>query len=188
MKEKIKSYFEKNAKKENLLIVALLGILLMVIALPLDGTDSDKRRETGGSTPEEPAYDTSADRSSGSEMSYEEEMEGRLKALLECMYGVGKVEVMITLAATDERIVLKDYDISEEEDSSRRMEETVFYTDETGRESPYCTRIITPEIEGVVVVAEGGDDPRRIIEITEVIQSLFDVPVHKIRVVRMKSE
>lgn len=188
MKDKLKAYFEKNAKKENLLIAALLGVLLMVIALPVDGTDSGKGRETAGSMPEGTSGDISADRGSGSEMSYEEEMEGRLKALLECMYGVGKVEVMITLAATDERIVLKDYDISEAEDSERRLEETVFYTDETGRESPYCTRIITPEVEGVVVVAEGGDDPRRIIEITEVIQSLFDVPVHKIRVVRMKSE
>ncbi|MDE6714753.1 MAG: stage III sporulation protein AG, partial [Lachnospiraceae bacterium] len=64
----------------------------------------------------------------------------------------------------------------------------IFYTDENGRENPYCQKIITPRVEGVVVVAEGGDDPGRIIEITDVIQSLFDVPVHKIRVVRMKSE
>lgn len=188
MKEKIKAYFEKNAKKENLLIVALLGILLMVIALPVDGPDDGKKEGTGGITQEGDAHDALAVPGGGYEMSYEEEMEQRLKTLLECMYGVGKVEVMITLAATDERIVLKDYDISEEEDSVRSSETTIFYTDDTGRESPYCTRIITPEVEGVVVVAEGGDDPRRIIEITEVIQSLFDVPIHKIRVVRMKSE
>lgn len=187
MKEKMQEFIKKHATKDNLLVLALLGILLMVIAMPVGrqegGTEDEK-----GRAPLPDAEDTSAGMEEGYAASYEREMEKQLEELLESMEGVGNVKVMITLAASDERIVLKDYDISKEQDSSKTVENTVFYTDENGREAPYCQKIITPRVEGVVVVAEGGDDPGRIIEITDVIQSLFDVPIHKIRVVRMKSE
>lgn len=185
MKKKIQKFIKKYATRDNLLIMALLGILLMVIAIPV-GTQEDE--EEKGQTLPADAEDISAGSGDGYAASYEQEMEERLEELLQSMEGVGNVKVMITLAASDEKIVLKDYDISEGQDSLKTVENTVFYTDETGQESPYCQKIITPRVEGVVVVAEGGDDPGRIIEITDVIQSLFDVPVHKIRVVRMKSE
>lgn len=185
MKEKIRNFIKKHATRDNLLILALLGILLMVIAIPV-GTQEDVA-EKGQTLPAD-AEDASAGSGDGYAASYEQEMEKRLEELLQSMEGVGNVKVMITLAASDEKIVLKDYDISEGQDSLKTVENTVFYTDETGQESPYCQKTITPRVEGVVVVAEGGGDPGRIIEITDVIQSLFDVPVHKIRVVRMKSE
>lgn len=187
MKEKIRQYIKKYATRDNLLILALLGILLMVIAVPV-GTSESGTKEGGERAPQADVEDRYAGTGEGYATSYEQEMEKQLEELLESMEGVGNVKVMITLAASDERVILKDYDISEEPDASRTVESTIFYTDENGRENPYCQKIITPRVEGVVVVAEGGDDPRRIIEITGVIQSLFDVPVHKIRVVRMKSE
>ncbi len=187
MKEKVQRLIKKYATRNNLMILALFGILLMVIAIPVS-TPEDRAEDGKGSVPQTDAEDMEADIAEGYAVSYEQEMERQLEELLESMEGVGNVKVMITLAASDERVVLKDYDISEEQDSLRTVESTVFYTDENGQESPYCQKIITPRVEGVVVVAEGGDDPRRIIEITDVIQSLFDVPIHKIRVVRMKSE
>lgn len=185
MKKKMQKFIKKYATRDNLLIMALLGILLMVISIPVGKQESVEEQ---GQAPPADAEDMFAGIGDGYAASYEQEMEERLEELLQSMEGVGNVKVMITLAASDEKIVLKDYDISEGQDSLKTVENTVFYTDETGQESPYCQKIITPRVEGVVVVAEGGDDPGRIIEITDVIQSLFDVPVHKIRVVRMKSE
>lgn len=185
MKEKVQRFIKKHATKDNLLILALLGILLMVIAIPVGPREDAAEKEQA---PPMDAEDAPAGSGDGCAVSYEQEMEKRLEELLQSMEGVGNVKVMITLAASDEKIVLKDYDISEGQGSFKTVENTVFYTDETGQESPYCQKTITPRVEGVVVVAEGGDDPGRIIEITDVIQSLFNVPVHKIRVVRMKSE
>lgn len=187
MKEKIRQFAKKYATKDNLLVLALLGILLMVIAMPSGGKDEKTEDEKGRTSQGDTENQTLAAEEEY-DVSYERAMEAQLEELLESMEGVGNVKVMITLAASDERIILKDYDISEDQDSSRTVENTVFYTDENGQESPYCQKIVTPRVEGVVVVAEGGGDPGRIIEITDVIQSLFDVPVHKIRVVRMKSE
>ena len=39
-------------------------------------------------------------------------------------------------------------------------------------------------VEGVVVVAEGGDNAVVVRNITEVVQALFDVDAHKIKVIK----
>ena len=41
--------------------------------------------------------------------------------------------------------------------------------------------------EGVLVVAEGGDDPRVISDISDTVMALFRVEAHKIKVVKMSS-
>ena len=41
---------------------------------------------------------------------------------------------------------------------------------------------ILPKVEGVVVVAEGGDQPVIVKNITESIQALFGIETHKIRI------
>ena len=46
---------------------------------------------------------------------------------------------------------------------------------------------LEPEIEGVVVVTQGGDDLLVVNEITESVSVLFNLPVHKIKVVKMES-
>ena len=53
--------------------------------------------------------------------------------------------------------------------------------------SPYVVKQIEPEIEGVLVAAQGGGDETVVNEITYAVQVLFDVPVHKIKVVKMSS-
>ena len=42
-----------------------------------------------------------------------------------------------------------------------------------------------PEVLGVLVVAKGGDNPVTVREITEAVQALFGIEVHKIKVMKM---
>lgn len=44
----------------------------------------------------------------------------------------------------------------------------------------------TPEIEGIAVIAEGGDNPENILKISSVAQALFGVSSHKISVIGMR--
>ena len=46
-------------------------------------------------------------------------------------------------------------------------------------------RSMEPEVSGVLVVAEGGDDPVTVREITEAVQALFGIEAHKIKVMKM---
>ncbi|MEE0884454.1 MAG: hypothetical protein U0L59_04420 [Faecalimonas sp.] len=114
-------------KKNQWLILLLVGILLVVIAIP---TKSDTEKDTGfRMTENEDANAT--------------EMEKRLESILSQMQGIGEVHVMIT------------------------------YRQEN-------------QVEGVVVVAEGGEQGVIVQKITEVVRALFDVDSHKIKVIDSK--
>lgn len=45
---------------------------------------------------------------------------------------------------------------------------------------------VLPNVQGVLVVAEGGDNPKVIQNIKEAVQALFQVEPHKIKVMKMK--
>ena len=101
--------------KKHLMIILLVGVLLLVIAIPA----GEKTTQTLEGT----------------------DIEMRLTNLLNQMQGVGESCVMITYQDKD-------------------------------------------NVEGVVIVAEGGDNAVVVRNITEVVKALFDVDSHKIKVIK----
>lgn len=51
---------------------------------------------------------------------------------------------------------------------------------------PFIDDRDAPEIRGVVVVAQSGDDPVQILKIQETVMTLFQIDAHKIKVMKMK--
>ena len=112
----------------------------------------------------------------------------------------GEVEVMSTLAASSEKIVEKDTNgesetITEEDSAggNRRTtnivnDETTVYGGKTDQEHPYVSKELTPQVEGVVVLAAGGDDAVVKKNITEAAQALFGIDTHKIRIIKMSEK
>lgn len=111
-------------KKNQWLILLLVGILLVVIAIP-----------TKSGTEEKGVVDSKEWSTS--------EMEQRLENILSQMQGIGEVHAMITYKQDN-------------------------------------------QVEGVVVVAEGGEQGVIVQKITEVVRALFDVDSHKIKVIDSK--
>lgn len=190
--------WKKKLTKENMAILALLGILLMVIALPVKKTENT-RDETGLSDTGSDTMKTSETEKDDGDGSYTQEVENRLEALLSNMDGVGEVKVMVTLSSSVEQVVEKDVpysmDTTKETDSaggsrdvvnSKQEETTVYVTDQAGNKTPYISKTLEPAIEGVTVVAQGGGNAVVQKNITDVIQALFGVEAHKIKVVKMK--
>lgn len=68
------------------------------------------------------------------------------------------------------------------------QEETVYTTTAEGEKIPYVIRENSAVVKGVGVVAEGGDEILVQKNICEVIQALFGIEEHKIKVVKMKQE
>lgn len=190
--------WKKRLTKENMAILALLGILLMVIALPVKKTENAKD-ETGLSDTGSGMMKTSETEENDGDVPYTQEVENRLEALLSRMDGVGEVKVMVTLSSSMEQVVEKDVpysmDTTRETDSaggsrdvvnSKKEETTVYVTDQAGNKTPYISKTLEPAIEGVTVVAQGGGNAVVQKNITDVIQALFGVEAHKIKVVKMK--
>lgn len=179
---------ERLPKKNQLIILLITGILLLVIVVPLpENADQDSADPVTASAQE------------GNEDSqkYEEYLEKRTEETLRHVEGVGEVEVMITLRSTGQKIVEKDQQSSsqstEETDSAggtRSTEESssdktsVYEQGTDGSQIPYVTKEISPEVEGVVVIADGGDNAVVVRNITEAVQALFGVEAHKIKIMK----
>ncbi|MFI3213700.1 MAG: stage III sporulation protein AG [Eubacteriales bacterium] len=188
--------------RDNMIIVVLIGVLLFIIAIPTgDGTESTSMmvKEDLEVEKEEIKEIMNEAIEAEDEEEFYEVLERRLEEVLSFMEGVGEVKVMITIAASEEIVIEKDSpsvrNNTTENDSdggSRTISEvemdetTIYETKEDGTLAPVIVKIIEPEIEGVVVIAEGGGDVHVQNNITETIQSLFDINVNKIKVVKMK--
>lgn len=170
------------------------GVLLVVIALPTTTgtTEADKKDAAISGTQEAAETDTATS-------TYEEQLEKRLSAILSQVAGAGRVEVMVTLESRGERIVEKDTPESrksvEETDSSGGSrttdeqdwgEETVYYEDGSGGKSPYVVKELEPNIEGVLVLAEGGGSAVVKQELLEAVQALFPIEAHKVKIMKLE--
>ena len=179
---------DKLPKKNQLLILFLAGVLLLVIVIPVpEGKDGsgDTAVQTGGTA------DLSDDGA------YEAYLEEKTARVLRDVEGVGNVTVMITLRSTGQKIVEKDQTSSsqtaEEADSeggtrvtedSSSEETSIYEQGSDGSQTPYVSKELTPEIEGVAVIADGGDNAVVVQNITEAVQALFGVEAHKIKIMK----
>ena len=195
-------------RRDNLLILVLLGVLLFIIALPVKkedpaATDTEITEQYNAGI-----FTSSGQKDAGqqdvvetqtravtaeSPEEYTVYLEGKLKKMLESVRGLGEVEVMITLESSEERIVEKDMTAersqTEEQDSaggtrtvssSNTGYQTVYQDGSQG--SPFVVKTITPKVEGVLVVAEGAGKGNMTSEITQIAQALFGVEAHKVKV------
>lgn len=185
-------------KKENMIVIILIGVLLLVIAIPVN--PKKPKTEDVKQQPEDinqSFTDNSVE--DNTDQTYVENLESRVEDILSSMEGVGNVKVMITLQSSQETIVEKDMptsrsNISETDGSGGNrntnemdsQETTVYTTNQNGDKIPYVIKTKEPEIEGVTVVAQGGDNAVVQKNISEVIQALFHIELHKIKVVKMR--
>lgn len=201
----------KKLRKDQLLIMVLSGVLLCIIAFPAKEKDSassgsksnisDRDSVTMEKSAQALAEPDSVWPSEKADaLSYTVYWEEKLAKSLSQIEGAGAVEVLITLKESEERVLEKDVpeQVSETAESDaeggsrtiseRKQEEATVYTvNEDGQNVPYVSKVIQPVIEGVVVIAQGGDSEIVKQNIIETIQVLFGIEANKIRVVKMKT-
>lgn len=177
-------------KKDQIFIFFLAGVLLLVIALPSGKKDEEESQESSSAGIRRSREDESED-------AYVTRMEKRLEEILSQVDGAGEVSVMITLKSSSEKVVEKDVQAEKETvtetdsqggnrvtTSSNHSESTIYDGESTNGQTPYISKELSPEVEGVVVIAQGGDDAVVVKNITDAIQALFGIDTHKIRIMK----
>ena len=182
-----------------LIMIFIAGIIIILLSFPgifgsKKSTD-DSTQSVKNDAQQNDTYTTSYDTNT-----YITEMENKLKSILRKVTGIGEVEVTLTLKGSQVRVPLKDNPSTQESlnevdgeggsrtnNSVQREESTVLVTNEDGKSVPYILQELEPEIEGVVVIAEGGDDVNIKMDIMEAAEVLFDVPAHKVKVMKMSN-
>lgn len=198
--DKKKKLTIKEIGLEKLVIIFLCGIFLIVLSVPDFFTSNKKTttQKTNDVTGKTISQNNVTTQSTDDTEEYTNVLETKLKNILKKVGGIGEVEVMITVKSSKELVTLKDKPYTQEslnetdgEGGSRinnsisNEESSVLVTTGEGDSLPYVIKEIEPEIEGVLVIAEGGDDPNIITEIINAVEVLFDVPTHKIKVMKM---
>lgn len=130
---------------------------------------------------------------------YVSSLEDKLEHIISKLDGVGAVQVMVTVKNSSTKEVLKENDVTEkdlkEADSSggvresneQSKNESVIYDEfDNSKKSPFVVSNFMPEVEGVAVIAEGGDSPVVKEKITGIIKALFGIEINKIAVGKMK--
>lgn len=194
-KKEAKKSLLKDIGMNRLLIMLAAGILLVIISFWDAGDGNEKQAESTEALLEKGDGELVI---TGSV--YEDKLEERLKSVLSMAEGVGKVEVMITIKASGEKIALVEQPYtshtSVEKDSQGGVRDTeeisksetvIYIKNSDGSEIPYIAKETAPEIEGVVVIAEGGGNILTVSNIIDAVMALFDVPNHKIKVLEMKT-
>ena len=172
----------KKVKKEQLLMGVLFGILLLVIAIPVPKEQEDNQKKQKVAVEAENEGENKGE-------------EKRLKDILGKISGVGNVEIYITYRDEGKLVVEKDETISEEQieetDHSggirkttmiQQEQKTIFGEDEI----PYIVQKLSPSVEGVLVVAEGGGNEAIKKQIENTIKALFGLEAHKISIMKME--
>lgn len=182
--------FFKNAKdtKKQKYLYLTIGIAILGIAITYIPTNKKSDLSTMQNAP---IAQVSKDA-----LSYEGALEKRLAEILQKMEGVGQVSVMLTTFSNEEKVLAEEktqvYEQQEEKDeagATRRIEKN----DIRGKiilqsgNTPFIIKENRPQIEGVLVLAEGADSSLIKAQIIESVSNVLQVPVHKISVFKKQN-
>lgn len=199
MEKEKKKITLKEIGPARLVMLLMAGIFLVLLSISnLPSSDKKSKETTDGAVSQS---GTSAANTSKDETKlYVTDLEDRLRTVLMKVEGIGAVEVMITLKGSKEVVVLKDEPYTKEsvnevdgEGGSRnsnkteQSDTTIMVEGSDGVTRPYVLKEIEPEVEGILVIAQGGDKAVIQSEIIDAVQVLFGVPSHKVKVMKMNS-
>ena len=131
---------------------------------------------------------------------YAAQLEERLQGILQQTEGVGKAQVMVTLEngyrrvyAKSEKVnndILEDVRAQDEKKTQEKQvtEQTYVLVDGAGGKVPLVTAELEPEIKGVVVVCQGGNDPLVVRRVVETVRVALNISSSRISVARLAPE
>ncbi len=166
-------------------ILGIVGIILIGIGPMLSRAGKAKREEAPAAAQQSTAA------------LYAQDMEQRLQGMLRQVEGVGEVRVMVTLQngygyeyAKTEKVnndVMEDVKAADSKKTQEKkvVEESYILIEGANGKEPLVTMELEPEIKGVVVVCEGGDQPAVVGKVVETIKVALDISSTQIAVSKL---
>ncbi len=168
----------------------LLGIFLIVLSGSLKSCSTQTPAASTASS--QPRSEITADE-------YEKQLEGKLSAIISQINGAGNVHIMVTLDQTVQDVYAteqkaSDAGTSEAGESGTGKQETndsnetnyLVIKDENGSERALQLTEKQPVVRGVVVVCDGGGDPRVQQDITDAVTTALHITSVRVCVMKAK--
>ncbi|MDN5346885.1 MAG: stage sporulation protein [Clostridia bacterium] len=124
------------------------------------------------------------------------QLESQLKGILEQVRGAGRVEVSVTLAAgpmreyaVNTRTTSRSVEEKDQNGGTRLTKETnaddqvvMARAGQIGGEGPVVIKESMPKVQGVLVVADGAEDPVVRAQMAQAVQTLLGIAAHQVQV------
>ena len=190
---------EKQKKKiENLIF---FGVILIITILAINFIwNGDEKKENSNNN--EISGKQLATQNTTQEVvetaSTSNELEIKLKEILQKIKGVGEVEVFINYSESSQTMPMYDENsktsTTEESDTSggvRKIEETdtqksIVYQEDDGEKTPIIQKTIEPKREGAIITAQGATDANIRTSIIQAVEAVTGLATHKIQVFTME--
>ena len=176
---------------QNLLIVAMVAAIIVISTSTFFSKERENRNSIEGT-------DIQLNRQSISAATYEEQLEGKLSGILCQISGVGEVSAMVTLSSGKEVVpafntVESGSETNERDSGGGTRSVTQSSTDKRvasnsgsiTADQPLIVKEVMPEVKGVIVVAEGAENPEVVERLTEAVQTVLGVPAFRVKVYPM---
>ncbi len=196
MIDKLKNIFQnKDKKKENLISLLIILVITLIIINRIWNDDGIKTKEEL----KEDAYLATIKSEDISDVNFKidenesenvnriksNDLEERLKKILETLKGVSNVSVMLTYNESSSQVPI--YNINES-NSKNKDEETASIEKEVVVDSEsniVLEKVLNPKIEGAIITAKGVSDPTVKGNIISAVEAVTGVMTHKIQVFEM---
>ncbi|MBR6596042.1 MAG: hypothetical protein IKK72_05685 [Oscillospiraceae bacterium] len=110
----------------------------------------------------------------------------QLESILSQIQGVGKVQVLLTVAEGERTVYIYDEDQSDTLDTGSLRREAVVVTGTDRGQSGLVSQVIPPVYLGAVVVCQGGDLPAVKLAVVEAVCDATGLTADKVTVLKMK--
>lgn len=172
---KIKNLLMKDKKIFVLFVLAVIAIAFLAIS---EFAENDKNKTDG--------------EVSVSTEEYAERIEEKLTYLISSVEGAGETVVMVTLDAGEENVYAKeiktDEEVNGDKESNNYEYEYIVIKNGSSSESGLLLKVIEPDIRGVAVVCDGGDNASVRENIINTVSAVLDIKTNKISVCKRQAD
>lgn len=169
--KKISIIANKLKKDKKALFIITVGLIGMILIL-FSGESKELNTVNYNDLNEGTAYDLKA-------------VKQELTQLIESINGAGKTIVMITYRSDEETVFATDSEDIIRNDETKNKKEYVIVKNNSN-ESGIPIKIIYPEVQGVAVICEGGDNQVVKEKIYSLVCALFSISSNSVSVASMK--
>lgn len=151
---------------------AAAGAIMIILILVSDFSEEDKKSRDNAEISEIGFASAEV---------YADGTEKRLREILMEIEGVGKAEVLLTINSTEEYVYAETV-----KNGASQTENGYVIIDKGSEKEALVKKINNPSISGVVIVCEGGDDPKVCEKLYKAVSTALNIPTNKIYVAEMK--
>lgn len=170
---KIKDIFKRDKKLLIIFILAVSGIVLLLFSEVFDD-EKIKNDKDVVMTNE----------------NYADMIENKLAEIISSVDGAGRTEVMVTIETGEENVyarqVKTDEEKSENKNSTNYEYEYIVIKSGSSTENGMLLKVIEPNIRGVAIVCDGGDNAAIRENIINIVSAVLDIKTNKISVCKRK--